>query len=192
MCVFCASCSWHNSSRSGQRRGLHQRQLHQHASEWWELHVHRLSGSVTHHSVWLLANGLGAEVQRDRHDDPGSRGRESEMSAVLASDAEDSRDGGRQVADHAAQGPVSWQLCHPTNWGQRCPGWFIRWFYSHVVDNKSCKTHTDKCFSLLRPMKCSSLLIWTTRGGRTTGHPHNLSSCSHLFPTWGTFIDLGQ
>lgn len=26
-------------------------------------------------------------------------------------------------------------------------------------DNKSCKTHADKCFSLLRPMKCSSLLI---------------------------------
>lgn len=26
-------------------------------------------------------------------------------------------------------------------------------------DNKRCKTHTDKCFSLLRPMKCNLLLI---------------------------------
>lgn len=93
--------SWHNSSRAGKRWRLHQRQLHQDVGEGWGLLVHRLSGSLTHDSGGLLANGVGAEVQRDRHDDPGSRGREGEMSAILAGHTEDSRDGGRQVTDHA-------------------------------------------------------------------------------------------
>lgn len=44
---------------------------------------------------------------------------------------------------------------------------------------------------VLRPMKHNLLLIWTTRVGQTTEHPHNQSTCWHLSPTWGTSIDRG-
>lgn len=124
-CVFflymCPSSSWRDSSFAGYRRRLHQRQFHQDVCEGWEIHVHRLPGAVAHHSVWLLANGAGAEVQRDRHDDAGSGRRQSQVSALLARHTQDSRDGGRQAADHAAQRPAPGQLCHPLDRGQRCP-----------------------------------------------------------------------
>ncbi len=117
--------SWvsrHNQGHAGEGWWLHQCQLHQDACERRELPVHRVPGAAAHHAGGLLANGLGAEVQRDLHDDTGSGGGEGEMSEVLARHTPLARDGGRPAADHTGQRSAPGQLRHPPHRGQRHPG----------------------------------------------------------------------
>lgn len=184
------SSSWHYTSDPGWRRRLHQRQFHQDAREGRELPVHRMPGSTPHNTGRFLADGLGAEVQCDRHDDPGSGRWKGEMSAVLARHAAYATDGRRQAAGHAGQRSTSGQLHHPSYRGQGRPGTAM--MYS-VKKNSDLIISLDSVyfFFSFRRTKSRESRTWTTRAGPITARPCSPNSSSPSFPTWDTSTNQG-
>lgn len=87
--LFVNFSRWQNSCCPWRQPGLHQRQLHPHACGRGGVFLHVLPGPSALHSNGLLADDLGEQVGRRRHDDAGSRARKDQMPQVLAGAAGD-------------------------------------------------------------------------------------------------------
>lgn len=117
---------WQNPCCHWRQPGLHQRQLHPHASWRWGVLLHLLPGPSAFHSAGFLADDLGEQIWRHCHDDPGSRTGKGEMSQVLAREA-GRASGHRQVPASPGQPAVPGVLPHQghPHGGDR-GGWFVR------------------------------------------------------------------
>lgn len=102
---------WQNPCCPWRQPGLHQCQLHPHASRGWGILLHLLPGPAAFHSAGLLADDLGEQIWRHCHDDPGSGKGKDQMSQVLAREAERAS-GHRQVPDSLREPAVPGVFSH--------------------------------------------------------------------------------
>lgn len=116
---------WRYKSASWRWRWIHQCQLHQDSSGEKRVCLHRLSGSSPYNCGRFLADGLGAEIHSDSHDDSRSRRRKNQMPALLAKHSRQNNNGQRQAAPGSCENAATKGLCGEGNDPRRHSGKWI-------------------------------------------------------------------